>query len=348
VSAADGARILHAPADIGGHARGLSCAERQLGLHSDVAVFSSQRWGYEADIDLRAGIDVPVPVRMARRAAFLKQAIERYDVFHFNYGQTLMQLRQLGRVLDELPLLRRRGKKVVVTFQGCDLRPFSECFCRRPACVRTSPYRRLAGERALQHADRVLYLNPDLGRWLPGGQFFPYANVDPRAVEPVPSIERDEMVVVHAPTDRSIKGSRHVVEAVELLRSEGLLIRLDLIEGLSYDAVRRRTAAADVVVDQLLIGWYGGFAVEAMALAKPVLCFIREEENPFGAALPIVNATPTTLVDRLREMASAPARRREVGMAGRRFVEREHDPRKLARLALKGLAELPPNEARPG
>ena len=55
------ARILHAPADIGGHARGLSLAERELGLESDVAVFAPQRWGYEADIDLHAGIDVPVP-----------------------------------------------------------------------------------------------------------------------------------------------------------------------------------------------------------------------------------------------------------------------------------------------
>jgi glycosyltransferase involved in cell wall biosynthesis len=342
VSPAGAPRILHAPADIGGHARGLSLAERELGLQSDVAVFSPQRWGYTADIDLNAGIDVPVPVRMARRAAFLREAIERYDIFHFNYGQTLLQVRQLGRVLDELPLLRKRGKKVLVTFQGCDLRPFSECFCRRPACVKTSPYRRLAGERALAHADRVLYLNPDLGRHLSGGEFFPYANVDPRAIAPAPFREqRGELVVVHAPTDRSIKGSRHVIEAVDLLRAEGTPVRLDLLEGLTHDEVRERTAAADAGVDQLLIGWYGGFAVEAMALAKPVVCFIRESENPFDASLPIVRASPSTLVGRLRELLAEPARRREAGEAGRRFVEREHDPRVLARRALDGLVELP-------
>ena len=32
--------ILHAPADVGGNAYGLSRAERELGLDSDVAVFS--------------------------------------------------------------------------------------------------------------------------------------------------------------------------------------------------------------------------------------------------------------------------------------------------------------------
>jgi glycosyltransferase involved in cell wall biosynthesis len=341
VSAAGAPRILHAPADIGGHARGLSLAERSLGLVSDVAVFSPQRWGYEADIDLCAGIDVPIPVRMARRAVFLREALERYDVFHFNYGQTLMQVRQLGRVLDELPLLRRRGRKVLVTFQGCDLRPFSECFCRRPGCVRTSPYRRLAGERALAYADKVLYLNPDLGRWLDGGEFFPYANVDPHAIEPPPFRADAELVVVHAPTDRSIKGTRHVVEAVGLLRAEGIPVRLDLLEGLTHGGVRERTAAADVVVDQLLIGWYGGFAVEAMALGKPVICFIREEENPFSDALPIVRASPSTLVDRLRELLRDADRRRALGEASRRFAEREHDPRMLARRALAGLVDLP-------
>ena len=199
----------------------------------------------------------------------------------------------------------------------------------------------LAARRALAHADRVLYLNPDLGRWAPGAEFFPYANVDPRAVEPAPWTDREELVVVHAPTDRSIKGTRHVVDAVERLRAEGAPVRLDLIEGLTHDQVRARTAAADVVVDQLMIGWYGGFAVEAMALGRPLVCFIREEENPFGAALPIVRASPSTLVERLRELLRDPARRREAGQAGRRFVEREHDPRTLARRALAGLVDLP-------
>src|SRR4051812_18373735 len=105
-------RILHAPLDIGGHAHQLSLAERELGYDSTVAVFSSQSYGYATDVDMHAGVDVPVPVRMARRARFLRRALERYDVFHFNYGQSLLQVRQLGRVVDELPLLRRRGKTI--------------------------------------------------------------------------------------------------------------------------------------------------------------------------------------------------------------------------------------------
>jgi hypothetical protein len=147
-------RILHAPHDVGGHARQLSLAERELGLESDVAVFSPQSYGYEADVDLRAGVDVPVPLRMARRGAFLRQALRRYDIFHFNFGQTLMQVRQLGRVVDELPLLRRSGKTILVTFQGCDVRPFANCFCRNRSCAATTSYRAPAAARLLNYAHR--------------------------------------------------------------------------------------------------------------------------------------------------------------------------------------------------
>lgn len=334
-------RILHAPADVGGHARGLALAERELGLASDVAVFSPGPYGYVADIDLQAGVNRPLPVRLARRASFLRRALERYDVFHFNFGQTLVQVRQLGHVVDELPLLRRRGKTVIVTYQGCDVRPYERCFCGQASCRAESPYRQPAAQRALRYADRVCFLNPDLGTWLPGARFVPYANVDARTIVPAPpAAPTDELVVVHAPTSRAIKGSDHVLAAIAALRADGVAVRLELLERLPHDEVLRRTAAADLVVDQLLLGWYGGFAVEAMALAKPVLCAIDPTANPFGAELPIVPATPQTLAARIAELAADPDRRRALGAAGRRFAETVHDPRAVARQVLEGLVAL--------
>jgi hypothetical protein len=342
-------RILHVPADVGGHAFGLSRGERELGLRSDVAVFSPGPFGYGTDIDLRAGVDHALPIRIARRAAFLRRALEHYDVFHFNFGQTLLTLRKFGLAFDELPLLRRLGKKVIVTYQGCDVRPFAACACRNPRCVAESPARKPRATRLTAFADRVLYLNPDLRRWLPTGSFVPYANVDPRefALEPLP--EGDEIVVAHAPTDRDVKGTRHVVEAIEALRAEGAPVRLDLLEGLPRAAVRRRVLAASVVVDQLLMGWYGGFAVEGMSLGRPVLSSIRDVEqgdNPFGAELPIVRSSPATIVRDLRVLVEDASLRKELGVAGRRFVERRHDPRSVARQVLQGLVPIPERRSR--
>jgi glycosyltransferase involved in cell wall biosynthesis len=193
----------------------------------------------------------------------------------------------------------------------------------------------------LRHADRAFYLNPDLGRYLPGARFMPYANVDVRALTPAPPVARDELVVAHAPSDRAVKGTEHVIAAVNGLRSAGVSLRLDLIENVPHREAVARLGAADVVVDQLLLGWYGGVAVESMALGRPVVAHVDESANPFGAALPIVRATPATLAERLRELAEDDAARARAGKASRRFAVAEHDPRTIARRILDGLVELP-------
>lgn len=334
-------RILHAPTDVGGHAFTLSRAERELGLHSDVAVLAAGPYGYGADIrhDLTGR---PVWQRFAVRAALMRRALSDYDVIHFNFGQSFLAMHVAGHVLNEVALVKRAGKTILVTFQGCDVRPQACCFCTRPECRAEDRYRRPRAQKMLRYADRSFHLNPDLGQWLPGSRFLPYASVDPRElVSSEPPPERAEIVVAHAPTDRDVKGTAHVIAAVERLRGEGIAIRLELLEGLSRTQVLERLRDADLVIDQLLIGWYGGFAVEAMALGKPVLCHIREETpqlNPFGAELPIVRADPATLAERLRELARDRERRLQLGADSRAFVERHHDPRTIARAVLEGIA----------
>ena len=306
--------ILHAPADVGGNAYGLSRAERELGLVSDVAVFSPGSLGYGYDLDLRAGIERPVWLRLARRADFLRRAVRRYDIFHFNFGLTLLTVRQLGHVADELALLRRLGKTVLVTYQGCDVRPKASCPCRNPGCLATHQYRQPAANRALRYADRVFFLNPDLRHWLPGARFVPYASVDARELRQVPAPDGDELVVAHAPTDRDVKGTAHVISAVEALRQEGVSVRLDLIEHVTHDEALSRLAAADLVVDQLVLGWYGAVAVEAMALGRPVLAYIREDEAEDN---PVWLEAPDRPHDRRDAGGGSPASRRRPGRAAR-------------------------------
>ena len=334
-------RILHAPADVGGHAYGLSRGERELGLQSDVVIFAPGPFGYAYDVDIEAGIDQPVWRRLARRASFLRRAAREYDVFHFNFGLSFLTVRQFGVVFDELSLLKRLGKTVLVTYQGCDVRPKEACPCRRPQCYSETRYRAPAAQRVLAKADRVFYLNPDLRRWLPGARFMPYASVDARELEARNEPE-GEVVIAHAPTDVDIKGTRFVVAAVDQLQAEGLPVRLDLIQGVDQAEVLGRCAAAHIVVDQLLLGWYGGLAVEAMALGRPVLAYIRELEpadNPFGDQLPIVRTRQDTLTDDLRGLVIDPVRRQELGRMSRQFAATAHDPRRIAREALAGIIE---------
>jgi hypothetical protein len=307
-------------------------------------VFQPGPFGYPSDITFDVA-GKPAWRRLATRAAFTAKALRTYDVIHFNFGHSLMTLHAAGRVLNELPLIRHAGITILVTFQGCDVRPQSRCPCTQEHCRRDDPYRPANAARFLRYADRCFHLNPDLREWLPGSRFLPYASVDIAALAPPPMVRQREVVrIAHAPTNRAGKGSAHVIAAVDGMRAEGIAVELDLIEGVLRDEVLARVREADIVVDSLLGGWYGGFAVESMALARPVLCDIREatpDDNPFGAELPIVRATPDTLEGRLRELVSDPERCVQLGAAGRSFVERHHDPRAVARQALEGIVSIP-------
>jgi glycosyltransferase involved in cell wall biosynthesis len=142
---------------------------------------------------------------------------------------------------------------------------------------------------------------------------------------------------VHAPTHREIKGTRFVVEAVDRLRHAGVAFDFALVENLERAEARRLYERADLLVDQLLLGWYGGLAVELMALAKPVVCFVRDGDLAFippamRDQLPTVNATPSTLFEVLHRLLTMPREDlAELGRRSRAYVERWHDPLRIAR-----------------
>jgi glycosyltransferase involved in cell wall biosynthesis len=297
--------------------------------------------GYAADRVFEIA-DRSAPVRAAVRLRFIAEAVRSYDVFHFNAGAPGIAWRTRRGVFTELPLLKRLGKTVVVTWQGCDVRPRAACeWCVRPECVKHDPWRAADAKAMLKYADRSVFINPDLWRYLPGATFLPYASVDVAAIEPRPLPDQDTVVVAHAPTNPRVKGTPHVVAAVEALRAEGLNVELDLITGVTNKEAMERIAQADVLVDQLHNGWYGGVAVEGMALGRPVVCFIRESDNPYGAALPLVRADPTTVKDALAGLLGDRARRESVAADGRSFVLREHDPRAIVRRYYEGLVPFP-------
>ena len=114
VTAKNPPRILHVPADVGGNALGLSRAERQLGLRSDVAVLAAGPFGYDADV--RVELDGKrLWQKLVARTTLLARALREYDIIHFNFGQSLIPIRVHGHVLNELPLIKRAGKTILVS-----------------------------------------------------------------------------------------------------------------------------------------------------------------------------------------------------------------------------------------
>jgi glycosyltransferase involved in cell wall biosynthesis len=116
---------------------------------------------------------------------------------------------------------------------------------------------------------------------------------------------------------------------------EGLDADLEIVEGLNHEEAFERYRSADIVVDQLNAGWYGIFAIECMALGKPVVTFLHDEavrrtEEAFATRVPIVSATAETLRERVRPLVADASERRRLGAAGRAYVELVHDVERVA------------------
>jgi hypothetical protein len=182
-------------------------------------------------------------------------------------------------------------------------------------------------------------LNPDLLHVLPErASFLPYASFDPASVSPAPpaSVSSRPLVFVHAPSHRGAKGTEHVLAAAAALKAEGLAFELRLIEHLDRQHALVAYRGCDVMIDQLLAGWYGGLGLEAMALGKPVIAYLREED--MGALspdirreLPVINASPGTLTEVMRRMITMPrGELHALGHSSRKFALNWHDPLRIA------------------
>jgi glycosyltransferase involved in cell wall biosynthesis len=274
-------------------------ALRRKGVDARLVVFERYKLHPEADWSL----DRPQGF-LARQAAQLRafaRLAPRTDVFHFYFGLTLLPK------LIQFPLLRALGKKSVVHWLGSDIRgkpPAELAWARRAGAQIVGSY--------------------DAARWVPEAEVIP-PGIDLSGIEPAPPSERQRPVVLHAPSNRARKGTEEVIAACAQLP-----VDLEIVEGLDHREAFARYRAADIVVDQLTVGWYGVFAIEAMALGKPVVTFLHDEavrrtEEAFGVEVPIVSATGETLADRLRPLVESAAERRRVGTASRAYVERVHD-----------------------
>lgn len=339
-------RIVHCPTDVGGHPGGLAAAERAEGADSTVVTIQRSGMRFPVDVDLALGARSR-PGRLLGRAAFVARSLRRYEIYHFNFGQSMLP--RLGSLSLDLPLLRAAGKRLFMTFQGCDARSTQHCLehyehscCDEPGPGVCRPEgdrdKRNAVRCAVRHCHRRFCLNPELLPHVPGSEFVPYASVDPATIVPAPPRDRAVPLIVHAPTHRLVKGTRHLLDAVDAIRRDRD-VELRLVEDMVHEEALAAYRDADIVVDQLKAGWYGGFAVEVMAMGKPVISYIRTEELHhlppcLVDELPVVSATPTTIEGVLRKLLDDPERCRDIGERSRRFVERWHDPRRIARRML--------------
>jgi hypothetical protein len=222
----------------------------------------------------------------------------------------------------QFPILGTLRKKSVMHYLGSDIRG-------------RSPAELASGKKA----DAEVVGSYDAIRWVPEAEMIP-PGIDVGAIEPSPPSERSRPVILHAPSSRRRKGTEDVIAACE-----GLDADLVLVEGLHHDEAFERYREADIVVDQLNAGWYGLFAIECMALGKPVVTFLHDEavertERELGTRVPIVSTTRETLRERLEPLVASASERRRIGAESRAYVEQVHDLERVADRLLALYARL--------
>ena len=298
-------RVTHCPVNFAGIGWTNVEALRRKGIDARLVVFNTQPAHPEADEDLHLPKS-PQWQRQALQLRALARLLPRTDVFHFYFGLTIVPKALQFR------LLRLARKKSVFHFVGSDIRG-------------KSPDELAYGRRA----DAQIVGSYDAARWVPEAEVVP-PGIDLRGIQPAPPRADGPLRVAHAALSRSRKGTELIVAACA---EAGL--ELDVIEDVRHDEVGPRLARADIVVDQLNSGWYGLFAIEAMAYGKPVLGYIHEEAaaqtaDAFGVALPIVRTTKATLAGDLVRLAASRDDRRAKSQQSRAFVERVHDAGRMA------------------
>jgi glycosyltransferase involved in cell wall biosynthesis len=329
-----------------------SLAMRRLGYESTTAVNAIYPIHSREDYDVLTSELVDALPWARRLPRLVRRLIEPYvtfgwslrnfDIFTLYASGTTLRVTPLR--YRELQLLHRAGKKIVLLAYGGDVQvmsrfrglPHKHATCMDyPDFVRREGETLKSMEYAVEHSDHVMS-GVDwvdyMPRWdsLNAGHFAIDTEHWNVVLEPLHRDPERPVVVFHAPNHRELKGTRFLVAACEELVAEGEPIELRLVEKVPNTEVRRQLAEADIVADQFIVGWYALFAIEAMAMGKPVLCYLRPDLvelytlYSFAAECPLVNTPALEIKERLRELVHDADRRRALGASGRRYVEDHH------------------------
>ena len=326
-------------------------AERTLGYRAISVVTHTYHTSGAFDRDLSRWRGLPIIGHAVPFALFVWACLAA-DRLHFFCDRGILPgARRMRPNYDELALYRRLGIELFFWTYGADVRSrattqdlgepncCTDCTVVGKACICHEGERRDAMTSLARYAT-ALFAMGDMTEYTPGsrndlyfwpidlgadnGQRFEPAYPDGNASRP--------LRVTHAANHRMFKGTRYLEDAVRALREEGESIELVLVERLANAEALELYRAADVVFDQCLIGFHGYLALEAMALGKPVLCYIRKRDDLLAPdECPIINVHVATLKDDLRRVLRERSGLNAVGRAGRASVEKYFSPEAFAR-----------------
>ena len=139
-----------------------------------------------------------------------------------------------------------------------------------------------------------------------------------------------EAILDKAREGSSPENRKFLIQACEDLRAEGLPVQLIIKERIPNSEINRLMREVDIVASGFVIGYYELFAIEGMSMSKPVLNYWRPDlkllysEYSYASECPIIDTPVSDLKKNIRLLVGDPDLRRQLGQAGRRYVQKYH------------------------
>jgi hypothetical protein len=140
----------------------------------------------------------------------------------------------------------------------------------------------------------------------------------------------DKIVIHHSPTNRKIKDTDLFEKVGDALMAKYPHVEARVVEKMPWAENVALKAEADIVYDQLNLGW-GNNSLEAWAMGIPVVAGVKDPvtrdlmHSIVGRKLPIQEADAGTLYSVLEQLVLSASLRTEAGQRGLRYVRRWHD-----------------------
>ena len=279
-----------------------------------------------------------VPRRIYERA-LLPKLIKEHDLFIFIWSSVLPDFSDISKI-------KNAGKKVITIFLGSDVRDplaFLQEFGIDPSSWDQQYFKKFNKKirwlRTNELFSDVIFSLPDQASLAIRPYYHVYIPFDPKEYDfNIPNNKVTK--VIHAPSNKSVKGTDYILAAADRLKAEGYNFQLILLNGVPHHKVKQSLQDCDILIDQLFLHGPAMLALEAMASGCAVATRFFKEYK-YICDPPICYVDENNIYDRFKYLLDNRDYVNKLASSGLEFIRGNYLPRVVAERMLAILNDQP-------